>query len=100
MGMNGDWKELSKGADVEIKVEPITNSEDVIVAWSKRYRTVTQKTVMETFSNVANLPDPVIEPPVTNEFKIISDNYQVTQKETDSGEHTITRQKISSWSAF
>ena len=100
MGMNGDWKTLSKGADIEIRIEPVQNSEGTIVSYNKDYRTVSTRVVMETFSGVASLPAPVVQPPVTGEEKIISDVYALTQKESDSGEHTITYQMFSAWASF
>lgn len=96
----GDWVTLSIGGDVETRIEPVKNDEGVTVSFNKDYRTVYSRTVMETFSNQTDFPDPVVEPPVTGEEKITSENYTITQKETRSGEHMITYQKASSWASY
>ena len=99
MGMNGDWITIDGGQYVETRQEPVTNEEGVVVSYNNSYRTILTEVKMETFSDVSSFTYST-GVPETDVETIISDQYRTTQKETKSGEHTVTYQTVSGWAAY
>lgn len=99
MGYNNDWKTLRHGKTVETRIEPVKDENGLIIQWNKDYRTVEIKVEMETFTDVST-HTPTVGVPENNVPTVISDEYETTQKETNSGEHTKTTQTVSSWTSY
>ena len=107
MAYKGDWRWLEVSSTTEQKAEPIYGTADeessgevqIIIGWDRRYRQITTKVRMETFTGENDFT-PSIEPPQIGVLVRIGDEYRMTQKETYSGEHTETYQNVGSWTSF
>ena len=99
MPYNDDWKTIDGGEVVETRVEPVENAEGDTASSNHAYRTVKTETRMRTFYDETSFTYstgvPVVDTPT-----VINDQYRMTQKEINGGEHTQTTQTVSSWAAY